>query len=44
MAGVVKDAIAKRVSGDRPSPIRAAVAAAAVGAATAAITYRALRA
>ena len=43
MAGVVKDAVTKRLSGDRPSPVKASLAAAVAGAAAAVITYRALR-
>jgi hypothetical protein len=43
MAGFVKGAVAKRMAGDRPSPVHAAFAAVAVGAATAVLTYRVIR-
>lgn len=43
MMGIVKRAIAQRISGDRPSPLRAIAAATVVGAATAVVTYRILR-
>jgi hypothetical protein len=43
MAGMVKRALAERVGGKRPSPLRAVVAAAAAGVAAAGITYRVLR-
>jgi hypothetical protein len=43
MAGVVKDAIGKRLSGDGPSPVKASLAAAVAGAAAAVVTYRLLR-
>jgi hypothetical protein len=43
MAGFVKGALAKRMAGDRPSPVRAALVAVAVGAATAVLTYRVMR-
>jgi hypothetical protein len=43
MTGIVKRVVAERMGGKRPSPVRAMVAAAAAGAATAALTYRALR-
>jgi hypothetical protein len=43
MAGFVKGAFAKRVSGDRPSPVHAALAAAMAGAAAAVLTYRVMR-
>jgi hypothetical protein len=43
MAGFVKGAFAKRVSGDRPSPVHAALAAVAAGAAVAVLTYRVMR-
>jgi len=40
---ILKSAIADRLSGDRPSPVRAALAAVVAGAAAATVTYRALR-
>ena len=43
MSGVVRGALEKRVSGDNPSPIQAALAAAVAGAAAAVLTYRILR-
>jgi hypothetical protein len=43
MAGFVKGAFAKRMAGDRPSPVYAALVAAAVGAAAAVLTYRVIR-
>jgi hypothetical protein len=43
MAGFVKGALAKRLAGDRPSPVRAALVAVAAGAATAVLTYRVMR-
>jgi hypothetical protein len=43
MAGFVKGAFAKRMAGDRPSPVNAALAAVAVGAVTAVLTYRVIR-
>jgi hypothetical protein len=39
----LKSAVAKRVSGDRPSPVHAALAALVAGAMAAAITYRVVR-
>jgi hypothetical protein len=39
----LKSAVAKRVSGDRPSPVHAALAAVVAGAMAAAITYRVVR-
>jgi len=44
MGGFVKKAIADRVGGNKPSPLRAGLAAVAAGATAAAITYRVLRA
>jgi hypothetical protein len=44
MAGLLKRVAAERVSGQRPSVFRAAVAAGAAGAAAAALTYKVLRA
>lgn len=43
MKGIVKRAVADRIGGERPSVPRAVVAAAAVGAVAAGVTYRALR-
>jgi hypothetical protein len=43
MSGVLTSALSQRASGDRPSPIKAALAAAVAGAATAALTYRFVR-
>ena len=43
MSGVLKGALAKRISGDRPSPIQAALVAAVAGAAAAVLTYRVMR-
>jgi hypothetical protein len=43
MAGFVKGALAKRMAGDRPSPVYAALVATAVGAAAAVLTYRVIR-
>jgi hypothetical protein len=43
MTGALKQAVAQRLSGDRPSAPRALLAASATGAAAAVITYRVLR-
>jgi hypothetical protein len=43
MAGFVKGAFAKRVTGDRPSPVHAGLAAVMAGAAVAVLTYRVMR-
>jgi hypothetical protein len=43
MAGFVKSAVTERLSGDRPSPLKASLAAAAAGAAAAMLTYKVLR-
>ncbi len=43
MAGFVKGAFEKRMAGDRPSPVYAALVALAVGAAVAVLTYRVMR-
>jgi hypothetical protein len=43
MSGVLKGALAKRISGDRPSPIQAALAAFVAGVAAAVLTYRLMR-
>jgi hypothetical protein len=39
----LKRTFAKRLSGDRPSPVSAAVTSAVVGAAAAVLTYKTLR-
>ena len=44
MSGFVKGVFAERLSGGRPSALRAAVTAVAAGAAVAGVTYKALRA
>jgi hypothetical protein len=44
MTGFVKGVVADRLSGGRPSALRAAVTAVAAGAAIAGVTYKALRA
>ena len=41
--GVLKNAFARRMSGDRPSPLYAALAATVAGMAAAALTYRVIR-
>jgi hypothetical protein len=43
MTGFIKGAVEKRMAGDRPSPVYAALAAAAAGLATAVLTYRVIR-
>ena len=43
MSGLLKSAVAKRVGGERPSPLHAAVAAAVAGMAAAVLTYRVIR-
>jgi hypothetical protein len=43
MAGFLKGALAKRMAGDRPSPVPAALAAVTAGAAVAVLTYRVIR-
>jgi uncharacterized OsmC-like protein len=43
MAKVLKDAVAKRLAGDRPSPVQAALASIVAGVAVAVITYRVMR-
>jgi hypothetical protein len=43
MAGVLKSTLVKRVSGDKPSPLKAALVATIAGVAAAALTYRVLR-
>jgi hypothetical protein len=44
MSTFLKRVAGERLSGGRPSPVRAMVAAAVAGAAAATLTYRALRA
>jgi hypothetical protein len=41
--GLLKGAVEKRLAGDRPSPVHAALAAIVAGAVTAALTYRVIR-
>jgi hypothetical protein len=43
MSGLVKGAIVKRTSGDKPSPVHAAAAAALAGIAAAAVMYKVMR-
>jgi hypothetical protein len=43
MSGVLKNAISKRVQGDKPSVFAATLAALVAGAAAAALTYRLMR-
>jgi hypothetical protein len=43
MSGLLKGALSKRLSGDRPSPVYAALAATVAGVAAAALTYRVIR-
>jgi hypothetical protein len=43
MSGFIKGALEKRMAGDRPSPVYAALAAVAAGVATAVLTYRVIR-
>jgi hypothetical protein len=43
VAGLVKTAFAKRLQGDRRSPVKAALVATVTGAAAAALTYRLMR-
>jgi hypothetical protein len=43
MAGFVKGAFEQRMSGDKPSPVKAALVAVAAGAAAAVLTYRVMR-
>jgi hypothetical protein len=43
MSGALKSAIAKRVSGSRPSVLQATLAALAAGVAAAVVTYRVMR-
>jgi hypothetical protein len=41
--GPLKDAVLARLGGDKPSPLRAAIAAAIAGLIVAVLTYKALR-
>jgi hypothetical protein len=41
--GLLKSAVEKRLAGDRPSPVQAALAAVVAGAVTAVLTYRVIR-
>jgi hypothetical protein len=43
VSGVLKSAISKRVGGDKPSVLHAALAALAAGAAVAVLTYKVMR-
>jgi len=43
MAGFVKNTVAKRLEGDRPSIVRALLAAVAVGVGAAVLTYKLMR-
>jgi hypothetical protein len=43
MSSLLKGAVAKRLAGDRPSPVHAVVASAIAGVAVAVITYRVMR-
>ena len=43
MSEMLKGALAKRVSGDNPSPVHAALAAVVAAAAAAVVTYKVLR-
>jgi hypothetical protein len=43
VSGVLKSAIGKRLSGDKPSPVHAGLAAAVAGTLAAALTYRLVR-
>jgi len=43
MSGFLKGAVAKRMTGDKPSPVHAFVASVIVGVAVAALTYRVMR-
>ena len=44
MTGFVKETVAKRLEGDRPSIVRAVVAAIVVGIGAAVLTYKLMRA
>jgi hypothetical protein len=41
---ILKSAVADRIKGERPSPVRAILAAAVAGGVAAGVTYKALRA
>jgi 1,4-dihydroxy-2-naphthoate octaprenyltransferase len=43
MGGLLKSTLAKRLQGERPSPLRASVAAVVAGVAAAVLTYRVVR-
>jgi hypothetical protein len=43
MSGVLKGALGKRISGDKPSSAQAALAALVAGAAATVLTYRVMR-
>jgi hypothetical protein len=43
VANVLKDAVAKRMAGDKPSPLQAFAASVTAGVAVAVITYRVMR-
>jgi hypothetical protein len=43
VSGVLRSALTKRIAGDNPSPLQAALAATVAGAAAAVLTYRFVR-
>ena len=43
MSDFLKNAVADRLAGDRPSPVKAGLVSVVAGAAAAAVTYRVLR-
>ncbi len=43
MSGLLKGAVTKKLAGDKPSPVQAALGAAVAGAAVAVATYRLMR-
>ena len=43
MSEFLKNAVADRLAGDRPSPVKAGLVSVVAGAAAAAVTYRVLR-
>ncbi|HEY3729145.1 MAG TPA: hypothetical protein VGL51_18355 [Solirubrobacteraceae bacterium] len=43
MLGIVKKAVGERLSGDRPSPVRAILASVVTGVVAAGVTYKVLR-
>jgi hypothetical protein len=43
MSGVLQGALRKRMSGDRPSPVQAALTSIVAGTAAAVLTYRLMR-